>query len=252
VHGTVVGEAVDRVELNRGTVVLVLFFWPAAYAMYRDGLQRRIVTLFLLLLMAILVPNSSQTALVGLLLGAAVFFLCRIHARLVSRTIMALVVICFLAAPFLAQALYVQRDNLPPWKEAAMKQRVTIWKVVSDKIFEKPVAGWGYEATRNAASDVVKHVQPYRWKKVMHPHNMPLQVWVDFGAVGVAIAVFILLAIFLYLERLPATAFPFGFGLFSSALLMGSIGYGAWQSWWLGALGISAALVAALMPQRDG
>jgi O-antigen ligase len=114
-------------------------------------------------------------------------------------------------------------------------ERVAYWDYAVDRIMERPWAGWGLDASR----DFSPHIQ-------LHPHNGALQVWLELGAVGAALAALLWAVFFRGLagER-RSLAHAGAAGSLAVYLLFGLVSFGAWQEWWL-ALGALVAVVHAL------
>jgi len=125
-----------------------------------------------------------------------------------------------------------------------------IWQFAAQRLMEAPTIGWGLDAARNlpGGKDIIE--VPLGGGRVakgeimpLHPHNGPLQVWLELGAIG---AVLLATTLALAVRRLYARArdgaavlAATAWGL--TATIIACLSYGLWQSWWLGALWLSAA-----------
>jgi O-antigen ligase len=151
---------------------------------------------------------------------------------------LALFVYCA-AFPWLALHSYQYQDivNASPYfgnKAGFGAQRMEIWHGVAEKVMERPWLGHGVEATRSMRFDITKY---FPGGTVLHPHNLPLQVWIEFGALGIAVLcaalAFMLRVICMEMRGIARrTALP----TFMMSLLIGSTAYGMWQGWWIGLL----------------
>jgi O-antigen ligase len=127
------------------------------------------------------------------------------------------------------------------------EHRLLIWSFVGDRIAERPFLGWGLDASRAIPGGR----EPIRYGETwlpLHPHNAPLQLWLELGAPGVVLGA--LVAALLW-RRLAAQAWPRGY----SAAAAGSLAavqtaclgtYGIWQEWWLGSLILMLFLVRVM------
>ena len=110
-----------------------------------------------------------------------------------------------------------------------------------------PGARSGSAKPRRSSSPV--RLAPYAEALPLHPHDAPLQWRLELGFPGLLLAS---AAIGLALWRLATTsAWPpwrraAAFGYAASALLIALVSFGTWQSWWLSALWLGAALMASL------
>lgn len=115
------------------------------------------------------------------------------------------------------------------------EQRMGYWTYAIARIADHPFRGWGLDASREFSP----HIQ-------LHPHNGVLQVWLELGLLGAAVAALAWAFVFRRLARdersLVAAATA---GSASVYLLFGVVSFGVWQEWWL-ALAALTAVVAAL------
>ena len=133
----------------------------------------------------------------------------------------------------------------------------TAWKYgisPQGRIAEKPLLGWGFDSSRHigerfaaavAAGEVDDAGEAGRGAVSLHPHNTALQIMLELGAIGAAIALALLLPIALRLDKLPSRTREFGQVLFITALAIGCVAFGIWQNWWLSLL-VSVALLVPL------
>jgi len=112
--------------------------------------------------------------------------------------------------------------------------RMGYWSHAIDWIALRPVRGWGLDASRAFGPGIV-----------LHPHNNPLQVWLELGAVGaVAAAAFWGVA----LSRLARPGRDLAVAATAAcatAYLLFGVNFGVWQDWWL-SLGALVALMAVM------
>jgi len=143
----------------------------------------------------------------------------------------------FLLAPALMWAVQASGDiaELQGRLPVSWSERVGYWSHAASWIADKPLQGWGLDASRMFAPGIQ-----------LHPHDDALQIWLELGAVGAITA-----AVFwgLTLARLsrPRRDLTTTATMASLAayLLFGGINFGVWQEWWLG-LGALVAILATL------
>ncbi|MCQ4163026.1 O-antigen ligase family protein, partial [Roseomonas sp. GC11] len=152
-------------------------------------------------------------------------------------------------------------ERLPP----SAIHRLVIWQFGLERAAEKPLAGWGMEAARalpggedqpeRARLEALGLRSPalFGWFTAMrstlmplHPHNGPLQIRLELGLVGSALAA---LALLLLAGRAaggegvpPAAAL----GAMASGFVTFLASFGAWQPWWLCSLALALALARGL------
>jgi O-antigen ligase len=90
------------------------------------------------------------------------------------------------------------------------------------------------------------------WKGVfepipLHPHNGILQIWLELGALGAFILIGLLTGILRGIDRAAIGALEKAIchGVFTTAITLASVSFGIWQSWWLSAIFLIAALTVA-------
>jgi O-antigen ligase len=154
------------------------------------------------------------------------------------------VVLYFMTFPALALYAYQFQDavNASPYfghNGAFGGQRLEIWHGVAEKVLARPWLGYGTEATRVLHFDFKKY---FPGGTVLHPHNLALQIWIEFGLFGIVAAcaalVYLLRAICVDMDGIARRA---ALPTFMMSLLIGSTAYGMWQGWWIGALILLAA-----------
>lgn len=82
-----------------------------------------------------------------------------------------------------------------------------------------------------------------------HPHDAFLQIWVELGAVGAALAALVIATMMRALAHLRGLRLAASLGLVASAAGVMFVGHGAWQGWWVAVLG---AAIVWLRCRSDG
>jgi len=206
---------------------------------------------------ALLLPGESAklAVLAGLATGVAAGF----APRATRFGLAGLAAVLVLALPWLLGAALPRDAGALPNSAA---HRLLIWDFAAERISERPVLGWGMDASRAipggtgrpdaalreafgltspAAAQWFAHAQLLP----LHPHNLALQLWLELGAVGAALMA-LLLALVALACRSPAAC-----GAFAAGLVIAMLSYGAWQYWWVSGLLLAAVTAAALQTARD-
>lgn len=144
----------------------------------------------------------------------------------------------FLTAPALvwgarSAGIYQQLERAVPlsWSE-----RMGYWRHASDWISDHPARGWGLDSSKMFGPGII-----------LHPHDGPLQIWLELGLIGAVGAAVFWVAIWNGLSRGsrdPATAVAAATA--TIYLTFGAFSFGVWQEWWL-ALGALAATVCVAL-----
>jgi O-antigen ligase len=152
---------------------------------------------------------------------------------------------------------------LAPWVTAALSQnirafaleappswgqRLMIWNFAAARIREKPLFGWGLDASRTFIDpqQLGRHSFP---AIPLHPHSFSLHVWLETGLVGAVLfaAAFAVAgaacARWCAGARLPAAAAT---ACFASLGMVWNVSYGAWQEWYMALPFIAAAALLTL------
>jgi O-antigen ligase len=114
--------------------------------------------------------------------------------------------------------------------------RLGYWSHTIDWIAERPVIGWGLDASRVMGPGIQ-----------LHPHNGALQIWLELGLIGaVAAAAFWGLSLARMSRPQPDRRMVGVAGAVTAYIVFAWVNYGAWQGWWV-ALGALIPLLAALL-----
>ena len=227
-----------RKNLAQGSFVLALL-WPVAAA----GGLRAGAPAWLALPMAAgtavlagLFLSDAPVLAVGL--AVAVAGLVWVWPRSAPKAMGLVSALLVLAMPLLilAARLLGIGSHLP----LSWEQRLGYWTYAMERIADHPWRGWGLDASRVFSP----HIQ-------LHPHNGPLQVWLELGAIGAVLAALVWAFAFRRLARdersLVAAATA---GSAAVYLFFGAVSFGVWQEWWL-ALGALVAVIAALADSEE-
>jgi O-antigen ligase len=187
---------------------------------------------------------AAALALVAALAGSAAF---RVAG---PRAVAAILVACVLSAPFLTRlpmfdTLAARRDLT-----VSIYHRAAIWQFVGLRIADKPVLGWGMHASRTmpGGHDTIGGSAE---KIPLHPHNAPLQIWLELGGIGAALMAALLGFLAINCNGPPLRRAVLGATLVT-AVVIASLSYGIWQGWWFATLWLLAALAAALQRESLG
>lgn len=221
--------------LGRGAVAVSVLGVMAALAAARLGLPRP-VSLGLLALTGFVATRFGMDMnlvllLVALLAAGAAW----IAPRLTLGAICGVAALAVVAAPALyarlAQLIFViWPDQNGP---LSYERRAQMWQFAIDRIAEKPVMGWGLDASRTF--DGVISYRGFEWADIqLHPHASPLQLWLELGAIGACLTALLLAAAGWGLvrvfgrDRLTAAAVASALAALFAAW---GFSFGVWQPW---------------------
>jgi O-antigen ligase len=244
--------------LNSTGAILTILAWPVSAFLVRRKKTPVAVFLFAAVFVTAYL-HEYNSGMIALIFGALAFALAWFVPRCWFAGPMAAVLAGgILLAPLvplkvLDPVAFARNPSVP---QAAV-HRLHIWRFTAGRIMEKPVLGWGMNASRviprrkEQARDDVRGT--YGQLMPLHPHNFALQVWLETGAPG---AVLVALFAVVLLRRIGgANSGRPGTALFAGQFFTGvgilAFGFGVWQSWALASLWLNASLMAALFLERE-
>jgi O-antigen ligase len=232
-------------SVAQGSYVLVMLFWPVAAGLWTGG-RRYMSAAFAGGAALALILLHVTAPLAALLISAAVFGLVAWLGRPAALGGLVLAVLETLATPWLMRGwaeggvFQSLRPRLPP----SWAARVDIWAFTSARMSEKPLFGWGLDASRT-----------FKGRIPLHPHDGPLQLWFELGAVGAVLGALIWAFVFWRFsqaapsQRLYAAA---GCATAASALVIGAFSFSLWQEWWICLTALGFAACGVFARQLDG
>lgn len=203
----------------------------------------------------------AETAKIAILAGLGAYGLALVLPRVTRAVLAGALALAILAMPVILGAVLAgaPAGRLP----FSAAHRVVIWDFSLARIAERPLAGWGFEASRAipggkanatpATLDRLGITDPNQRARFalrnaeslpLHPHNAPLQLHLELGLVGAALAA-LLAALLALRARTPSAV-----GTLAAAAVVGSLSYGLWQGWWIALLLVLIAATRAL-PGQD-
>lgn len=228
---------------NRPVGILAITLPLGALAAYR--IYGTIAAIVLLATGVFCVVNfNSMGAELAVAAGAGAAIFAGLFVRRGAAILTVALAAGILAAPFIASA--PQFDALAQRRDVSVSiyHRAAIWSFAAERILEKPAFGWGMHASRTMPEGKIQFA-PGAELLPLHPHNAALQIWLELGLIGAIAAAAAMLALGRRIKGDRATRAALA-GTLLAAFAVGSVGYGIWQGWWMGALWILIALGAVL------
>jgi O-antigen ligase len=204
------------------------------------------------LAVALWLPGES--AKIAAVLGLLAAFAAMAAPHGVARGAAAALGALFLAAPLIFALVLPRLPDLSPLPFSA-QHRIMTWDFVLDRVADRPLLGWGMEASRaipggsdtfppavldrfglTSAEERAIWGRDFAHRLPLHPHNAALQVWLELGLIGAALAA--LLAALILLQA----ATPAAIGAAVAAAATGQLSFGVWQPWWIATLVLVAVL----------
>jgi O-antigen ligase len=176
--------------------------------------------------------------------ATAVAFVCshRLAPRILATMLAAIVLLMPFAAmqPILGE-IAERRDV-----SVSVYHRAAIWQFVAQRIEERPLIGWGLHASRSMPGANVTIAQGAELIP-LHPHNGPLQLWLELGALGAVIGAMLLAWLALNVVSAAQAA------ALTAMVTVASVSFGLWQGWWMAAIWllIGLAIKTKTRPPTD-
>ena len=263
IHHTPPAQPISIARYDRGITVLLLMAWPAAALL---AARRRWLGLAALALAvgATVGAFNSRASILALLVALPVSALAARLPRLAALGMVGAVLLVALVLPLVppdGAGIERLRRAAPMLPQSAI-HRLEIWRFVADRIDERPLLGWGMDASRavpGGKSPVVDlfpevTMNPLAEALPLHPHDAALQWRLELGLPGTLLAIAALGLVLWRLARARALDVwrrALAFGYAASALAVALLSFGAWQAWWVSTLWLGAALLTRLGDGRD-
>ncbi len=234
-------------RLNRAIALSLLLLWPAMWYLRRTG--RTLMGLgFFVLAVVIVVFSPSASIKIAFVAGTVIWGAVRFWGRPVVHVFTGAAILILLLAPVWVSSVVTPdrlHSTMPNIGMSAL-HRTFMWEFAVDRTLDRPVLGWGFDSSRRLPggdiaiqSDFFRTARP---EPVMgtHPHNWPVQIWVELGGIGALLFAGLLAAVGRTIAtwdsdrgRQAAMAACLGF-----AFVLVNLMWGIWQSWWLASLGL--------------
>jgi O-antigen ligase len=235
---------------GRGVLVLeVIGFCALAAALTLRAPLRWVIGALLAAAMAWLSPQFSFEAnAAAFAVGMLAFWLGYAAPKLGPALVGGFWAAWLLAAPWVFAALSGPIRSAAYEAPLSWGMRLLIWDYAAGRAVEKPLIGWGLDASRSFRDP--QELGGYEFASIpLHPHSFSLQVWLETGAVGALLFAATFIAAGLACARWCAGARLTGAAATACFTVLGmvwNLSYGAWQEWYMALPFIAAAAVVSL------
>jgi O-antigen ligase len=242
----------DLVEVKRSADALPLLVWPACFALMRLG-RPWLAALVAAAFSVACIKLTASSATLGMFLSLGVLAACFISTIWVRRLLVVTTALIFILIVPLAIIAYDNGGTTSHFLKHSAQHRVEIWHFAAQRILERPLLGYGFNASRYVPNgDAVSAFLPPGQSLIpLHPHDAFLQVWLELGAVGAVIVAAGLIATLSALARWPAASTRFIFPGYAAGLVVAALAFGIWQSWWMATIAFSIAAYRLIGPGQQ-
>lgn len=234
-RGAPLFEKVSPHEFNVAAVVLALYSFMAMAILKQSKKPAFLYGALWGVLLIALTITESQSAQLAFIVGAVFLFAFPYRSKWAWAGLKGIILTLMLVAPFLAIYLYQNFapaiENLPMMGRAFAGHRLEIWDYVSRFMLENPLVGHGIEVTRATVFDSKQIFS--NTNTTLHPHNFAVQIWVEFGLVGILIAMFFMYKLLTLIQNnFSEQQQRFILPTLMATLVPASFAFGLWQGWW--------------------
>ncbi len=236
--------------MNRGAISTVFLFFIAI--LFLNNVSSKKLKHALLVIMTIstatmLALSQCQSGQLAFVLGILSIFIIP-HRFKYSYFLIALIIIsAIFATPFIVNIMFIGLiDNAQeiPWlKDGYAGPRIEIWNFIMKYALNNPIYGYGIEATRFVTEFEHSYIY-HKGATILHPHNFAVQIWMDFGIIGVITTSILIAFTILQISKLSLDDRKIAISLMIAIFAVAATGYGMWQSWWIGELVFLISLCA--------
>lgn len=241
---TPVNENVSK----RMAALFALSIWPVALWLKTKG-KPVLSALSVLGFLALSFFLTNRSSLLAMLVGTAVYFFATYQAVLARWALVLMIGLgCFFIVPISTLLPLIPQEITGQLFDSALA-RIKIWTFTSQHILEEPVFGHGIDASKGLATDAGDgqgFFQPGISVVSHHPHNIFLQIWLDFGMIGALLWGGLLLILTYRVYNAHEIAQPYIIAASFCSLMMLSTTFSLLQAWWLSGHIVTAVMLALL------
>lgn len=226
---------ISRWELNKQVAELLLLAPLGIFFSleHRKPFQAGLLAVLVLLT---LYATASQAAQLAVVVMALIYAGMKLLPKVSLPLFFALCTILLFGMPWFAVPLY---EIIAPesatnhfLKEASANARLEVWYFVAGKIMENPWIGHGIDTTRSILFN--GPMVYYKSTSVLHPHNVALQLWIEFGILGPLLGTLILFFMYRRLKNTSKEQQMLSLVILSGTLIFLSVSWSIWSSWLVG------------------
>lgn len=230
--------------MNRQIAVFTLTFPVSLYLVWKSrsvlfALALFLTAIFLFPLAPAPVLQASMIVVLALSIGCLFFI-----EKLTIRGFFLLAGFISLMMPWLTPTAF----DLFGDKIASLK--LENWDFISRRIMERPLTGFGLDATRAMSYDTDNIYSTNL--RVNHPHNAALQLWIELGLLGSLVSLLVFFGFYYTLVKSSRAQRRLGFIAFAAALTLLMASWQLWSSWLIGFFFALAALIILATKTNSG
>ncbi len=258
IRGDAFNDGVSLAVFNRAIVTMSLLLLPSLVIMRHYHNAQICALAVLATIIPMLMLGESQSAMLGLIVASITYATFPYKWKYSYTALVSVIGVLMLALPFIAMWAfkeYAADMNIMPLLGhggAYAGARMEIWDYVSRYALQNPLYGFGVEATKQVehfgSGEIYQEGQT-----ILHPHNYTLQLWMEFGLVGVLLGIALIGYLLWEIAKLPPRQARIMLPILLATLAVASVSYGIWQGWWIGLLFalVAYAILALRLARQD-
>jgi O-antigen ligase len=247
-------------RFDRGVIVIVLTLWTACFAAAPRGLRLGLCAIAAIMTTLMISTAAALALVAGLCVVVLARFAPATTAMLILAGLLTISIVVPLATPNYDRVAAIHAQ-VPQIKWSGI-HRLLIWRFASDRAAERPILGWGMDASRavpGGDTDLVPQLPPGNYPAEakalpLHPHNGALELLLELGLPGLILGLAIIagtIVTITWRRALPPDSRAGALALVASCLTIGFLSFGVWQEWWQSSVWLAVALFAAVAIPRD-
>jgi O-antigen ligase len=134
--------------------------------------------------------------------------------------------------------------------QANMSMRLENWDFLSRRIMDNPWTGFGLDTTRAMVFDTDQKY--FHGNTIIHPHNIALQIWIEFGLIGAVSALAFLVFLYTRLTSVTLTDRIMPFALLGGVSAFLLVAWSSWASWLDALILLIAGLLILVIKPKAG
>jgi len=243
----------DNKQNKASVLVLLWLLLTLPFLVLTKGDRRKqrfrvFIVSFIGVAVAVAATKSMATQVIFASLPFFALALYFLPARLSLTLAFAGVVALTTAMPLIAISIHDYTDWRRPGQISnSIISRIEIWNQFSTRALERPIAGWGLDSSADMPGRAEYSILTYGTRRTMikhmHPHNAPIQIWFEMGAIGVLGFLGLFTMLYFRLRRaaplIQQYAVFAGVTLFLFTLAI----WGIWQTWFIATLTCTGLMI---------
>jgi len=257
------------------TIYLTLLAWPI-FVWLRDAGRAWTAYLPLVIAFVFSLAFAQYAGVLALLAGTTIYGMTMVRPKATAYVVAVLGAGFVLLAPVTGKLSEqtIRLNSAPPAFQVSVYHRTKIWEFSAKRIAERPIFGWGIDASRRIPGGGTRldinrdlrfkdpnypQVLDRRFREVMiamplHPHNAALQVWLELGLIGAVLFAALCAFIPVTCQRAAWSRRSMAAALatFTAAYVIAMLSFSLWQSRWHAMLWLVAASAIVLLSRPSG